>query len=102
MNVKSLQALILVAAGIVALIFVKLMFDMSNSMTEMTGYIRSLSEDVSAMQNDMQVMNQSMIRMEQSIAGFGRAFTPAGQQFQQLNPADMMQQVMPGTRQPPR
>lgn len=102
MNAKSLQALILVAAGIVALIFVKLMFDMSNSMTEMTGYIRSLSEDVSAMQKDMHVMNQSIIRMEKSIEGFGRAFTPASQQFQQLNPADMMQQVMPGTRQQPR
>jgi len=95
MTGKSLQALLIVCAGVIALIFVKLMFDMSTSMNEMTGYIRTMSQDVSEMQHDMHVMNESMLRMEKSIHGLGQAFSQGSEQFQQMSPAGMMQQVMP-------
>jgi tetrahydromethanopterin S-methyltransferase subunit B len=95
----SLQKLILIGAGVMALIFVKLMFDMSDSMEEMTGSISAIAHDVSEMQRDMRSMNESMQRMERSIHGFGKAFSPAAQPFQQMQPTDMMQQVWPSRGQ---
>jgi methyl-accepting chemotaxis protein len=92
---KSLQALVFVCAGVIALLFVKLMFDMSRSMSEMTGYVGAISQDVSEMQNSMLTMNESMQRMEKSIHGLGQAFGQGSKQFQQMNPAGMMQQVLP-------
>jgi methyl-accepting chemotaxis protein len=92
---KSLQALLFVCAGVIALLFVKLMFDMSRSMSEMTGYVGAISQDVSEMQNSMDSMNESMLRMEKSIHGLGQAFNQGSKQFQQMNPAGMMQQVLP-------
>ena len=92
---KSLQALLFVSAGIIALLFVKLMFDMSRSMSEMTGYVGAISQDVSEMQNNMNTMNESLLRMEKSIHGLGQAFSQGSKQFQQMNPAGMMQQVLP-------
>jgi len=92
---KSLQVLLFICAGVIALLFVKLMFDMSRSMSEMTGYISAISQDVSEMQNNIQTMNESMLRMEKSIHGLGQAFSQGSKQFQQMNPAGMMQQVLP-------
>jgi methyl-accepting chemotaxis protein len=92
---KSLQALLFVCAGVIALFFVKLMFDMSRSMNEMTGYVGAISQDVSEMQNSMHTMNESMLRMEKSIHGLGQAFSQGSEQFQQMNPAGMMQQMLP-------
>ncbi|MBT8127494.1 MAG: hypothetical protein HKP12_12290 [Gammaproteobacteria bacterium] len=102
MENTSLQKLIMISAGVIALFFVKLMSDMSDSMEEMTGSIRAIAQDVSEMQRDMHSMNESMQRMERSIHGFGKAFSPAGQQFQQMNPNDMMQQVWPSRGQQSR
>ena len=99
---KSLQALLFVCAGAIALVFVKLMFDMSRSMSEMTSYVGAMSEDVSEMQNSISVMNESMLRMEKSIFGLGQAFSQGSEQFQQMNPAGIMQQMLPGRGQPTR
>jgi uncharacterized protein YoxC len=99
---KSLQVFIFISAGIIALLLVKLMFDMSRSMTEMTTHISNISHDVSEMQNDMHGMNESILRMEKSIQGLGQAFSQGTRQFQQMNPAGMMQQVMPDRGQPDR
>jgi hypothetical protein len=96
---KSLQALLFVCAGIIALLFVKLMFDMSRSMSEMTGYVGAISQDVSEMQKSMDSMNESMLRMEKSIHGLGQAFSQGSKQFQQMNPTGMMQQVLPDRNQ---
>ena len=96
MTSKSLQALLFICAGVIALFFVKLMFDMSRSMNEMTGYVGAISQDVSEMQNSMHTMNESILRMEKSIHGLGQAFSQGSKQFQQMNPAGMMQQVLPG------
>ena len=95
MSSKSLQALLFVCAGVIALFFVKLMFDMSRSMNEMTGYVGAISQDVSEMQNSMHTMNESMLRMEKSIHGLGQAFSQGSEQFQQMNPGGMMQQMLP-------
>ena len=92
---KPIQALLFVCAGVIALLFVKLMFDMSSSMSEMTRYVGAISQDVSEMQNSMDSMNESMLRMEQSIHGLGQTFSQGSKQFQQMNPAGMMQQVLP-------
>jgi hypothetical protein len=61
----------------------------------MTVYISAISQDVSEMQNDMHIMNQSILRMEKSIHGLGQAFSQGSQQFQQMNPSGMLQQVLP-------
>ena len=92
---KSLQSLLFVCAGVIALLFVKLMFDISRSMSEMTEYVGAISQDVSEMQNSMHTMNESMLRMEKSIHGLGQTFGQGSKQFQQMNPAGMMQQVLP-------
>jgi methyl-accepting chemotaxis protein len=92
---KWLQALLFTSAGVVALLLIKLMFDISGSMREMTGHVGAISQDVSEMQNSLQTMNKSMLRMENSIHGLGQAFGQGSKQFQQMNPAGMMQQVMP-------
>ena len=99
MSSKSLQALLFVCAAVIALLFAKLMFDISRSMSEMTGHVGAISQDVSEMQNSMHTMNESMLRMEKSIHGLGQAFSQGSKQFQQMNPAGMMQQVLPGKEQ---
>ena len=96
---KSLQVSLFVCAGVIALLFLKLMFDMSRSMSEMTGHVGAISQDVSEMQNSMDSMNESMLRMEQSIHGLGQTFSQGSKQFQQMNPTGMMQQVLPGSDQ---
>jgi hypothetical protein len=68
-------------------------------MSEMTGYVGAMSEDVREMQNSMQTMNDSMLRMEKSIHDLGQAFGQGSKQFQQMNPAGMMQQVLPDSGQ---
>lgn len=68
-------------------------------MNEMTTYVGAISQDVSEMQNSIHTMNESMMRMEQSIHGLGQAFSQGSKQFQQMNPAGMMQQVLPGSGQ---
>jgi hypothetical protein len=40
-------------------------------------------------------MNDSLLRMEKSFHGLGQAFNQGSKQFQQMNPAGMMQQVLP-------
>ena len=102
MNSKTLQTLLFACAAIIALVFVKLMFDMSNSMTEMTGHMGTMSEDVSEMQHSLHIMNETMLRMEKSIHGVGQTFGQGSKQFQQMNPAGMMQQVIPGSGQQTR
>jgi methyl-accepting chemotaxis protein len=96
---KSLQALLYLCAGVIAILFVKLMFDMSSSMSEMTDYVGAISQDIGEMQNSMHTMNESMLRMEKSIHGLGQAFNQGSKQFQQMNPAGMMQQVLPDSGQ---
>jgi hypothetical protein len=46
MTSKLLQTLLYAGAGVITLLFVKLMFDMSRSMSEMTGYVGAMSQDV--------------------------------------------------------
>ena len=95
MSSKSIQAVLLVSAGAIALVFVKLMYDMSRSMSEMTAYVSTISQDINQMQQDMHVMNESMLRMEASMRGMGQAFSRGSEQFQQMSPGGMMQQVFP-------
>lgn len=64
-------------------------------MNSMTTYVGVISQDVGEMQNNIQAMNESMLRMERSIHGLGSAFSQGSEQFQQMNPAGMMQQVLP-------
>lgn len=99
MTSKLLQTLSFVCAGIIALLFLKLMFDISRSMNEMTEHVGAISKDVSEMQNSMHTMNESILRMEKSIHSLGQTFSPGSKQFQQMNPAGMIQQMLPDTGQ---
>lgn len=93
MSSKLLQTLAFLVAGIIALAFVKLMFDMNRSMAEMTGHVGSMAQEVREMRKSMQTMNDSMQRMEKSVHGMGQAFNVGSKQIQQMNPADMLQQM---------
>ena len=94
--------LFLAGAGVIALVFVKLMFDMSNSMNEMASHVGTMSQNVSEMQHSLHIMNETMLRMEKSIHGVGQTFGQGSKQFQQMNPAGMMQKVIPGSGQQTR
>ncbi|MBG7602219.1 MAG: hypothetical protein IZT60_06710 [Gammaproteobacteria bacterium] len=109
MNAKSGQVVVIIGAAVAALIFVKLMYDMSTSMTEMTGHVGTLSRDVTAMNASIDQMalnvanmNQSIQQIEGSMRGMGQAITRGSDQFQQWNPADMMKQVIPDGSRPSR
>jgi methyl-accepting chemotaxis protein len=91
--------LLFAGAGVVALVFAKLMFDISSSMSEMTGHVGAISRNVGEMQNSMRTMNDSMLRMEKSVHGLGQAFNQGSEQLQQMNPAGMMQHVLPNSGQ---
>jgi DNA anti-recombination protein RmuC len=95
MTSKSSQTLLILAIGVIALLFLKLMFDMSKSMSEMTEHVGAISQDVSEMQDSVNNMNESMQRMEKSIHGLGQTFSQGSQQLKQMNPAGMMQQMVP-------
>ena len=100
---------LIAAAVLAAVVLVRFMYDMSTAMREMTGYVGSLSRDVSSMNTSMAQMslevasmNQSIQRIEGSMRGMGQAISQGSEQFQQWNPADMMKQVVPGTGKPMR
>jgi DNA anti-recombination protein RmuC len=99
MSSKSTQTVIIAIAGIIALLFLKLMFDMNRSMSQMTDHVGAISRDVGELQGDVHSMNESMQRMEQSVHGLGQAFSQGSQQLQQMNPAGMMQKMIPGGEQ---
>ena len=97
MKGKLGQLLILLGAGCVALVFVKLMYDMSANMARMTDYVGSLSQDVAAMRvsmermtEDMAKMGVSMQRMDANIQNMGSAVQQGGKVFQQWNPTELM------------
>ena len=96
MNSKYGQTVIILGAGIMMLVLIKLMYDMSTSMSEMTRYVGSMSGDVAEMKTSMGKMNESIQRIETSMRGMGQAITQGSEQFQQWNPVDMMQQSVPG------
>ncbi len=87
----------LLGAGLVTLLFVKLMYDMSANMAQMTGYVGSLSRDVSVMRvsmeqmsDDMAKMRETMQRMDANIQGMGSAVKQGGKLFEQWNPNQIM------------
>ena len=112
MNSKTVQWLIFAVAGIVMILLVKLMLEMSGAVVEMTehvgsmsgsvtelnGHVASMARDVQSMNANMEQMNQAMQRMEGSIRGMGSAVTRGSEEFQQWNPGGVMQQMIPDTR----
>ena len=95
MSGKLIQTVLFVSAIAITLAFVKLMYDMSRSMTEMTTYISTMSQDINQMQQDMHAMNEAMLRIDNSIRGMGQAFSRGSEQLQRMSPGGMMQQVFP-------
>lgn len=90
MNSKSGSIVLLLAAGIIALVFVKLMYDMNSNMAKMTDYVGSLTKDVSTMRASMEEMNTSMKSIDKNIHAMGGAVEQGSQTFKQWNPAQMM------------
>jgi methyl-accepting chemotaxis protein len=91
------QAFILVCAAAIALLFVKLMYDMSANMAQMTNHVGSLSRDVSAMKNsmdsmsaDMSKMSESVQRMDSNIQAMGDTFGKSTKTLQQWDPTQIM------------
>lgn len=78
------------------------MYEISQSMTDMTHHVGAISRDVRDMRDSMNEitgnmlkMSESMDRMETSMRGMGKAFSQGSEQFQQWNPSEMMKQVIP-------
>jgi len=97
MNSRVAQVLVLLGAACVALVLVKLMYDMNVNMARMTDYVGVLSRDVAAMRTnmeqmsgDMTKMRESMQRMDANIQSMGGAVKQGGKLFQQWNPKEMM------------
>ena len=90
MNSKSGSIILLLAAGIIALVFVKLMYDMNSNMAKMTDYVGSLSRDVSTMRSSMEEMSTSMKSIDKNIHAMGGAVEQGSQTFKQWNPTQMM------------
>ena len=100
---KAAQTIAVVGALAVGFLFVKLMYDMTGAMDEMTGHVGAISRDVAEMRASMQQMtgnmgrmSESVDRMEISMRGMGRAFQQGSDQLQQWNPNEMMKQMVPG------
>lgn len=96
---KTVQTLILVGAGFIALMFVKLMYDMSRNMAKMTDYVGTLATEVSSMRDSMEVMSGDMSKMRASmesmdanIQGMGNAVRQGGKVFEQWDPTRIMRQ----------
>ena len=105
MGVKVGLVIVGLALALVAVVFVKLMNDMSSSMSEMTAHVGALSRDVSEMREgvtgmaaDMGQMNATMQRIEESMRGMGLAVTRGSEQMQRWNPMELMQQAAPGRK----
>ncbi|MES9904811.1 MAG: hypothetical protein ABW168_19310 [Sedimenticola sp.] len=105
MNSKLVSVLIILSAVATFAFMVKMMSDMSNSMTVMTHHMGALAKDVSSMNRTMSQMSdsttkmsESMIRMESSIEDMGRAFGQGSKQMQQWNPVQMMPNMLPGAK----
>ena len=97
LKTKFGQTLVLLVAGMLALVFVKLMYDMNVSMARMTGHVGTLARDVSAMRvsmedmsAQMQQMHLSMQRMDANIQGMTGAVEQGGKMFKQWDPTQMM------------
>ena len=97
LKMKSVQLLILLGAGIIALVFVKLMYDMSTNMARMTEHVGVLAKDVTAMQvsvadmsANMQQMGLYMQSIDANIKGMGSAVEQGGKVFKQWDPTQMM------------
>jgi hypothetical protein len=97
MKTNRAQLLILLGAACLALVFVKLMYDMSANMAKMTGYVGTLSQDVATMRvimermtEDMAGMRESMQRMDANIHAMGNTVKQGGKMFQQWNPTEIM------------
>ncbi len=96
---NSWQIAILIGAGIIFLLCVKLMYDMGSNMARMTDHVGSLARDVSDMKTsmngmaeDMSQMRKSMQRIDANIQNMGSAVEKGGKVFQQWDPTQMMQQ----------
>ena len=102
MTPKTPQMIAVLGALAVGFLFVKLMYDMTGAMDEMTGHVGAISKDVAEMRASMQQMTGNMMRMsdsvermEVSMRGMGRAFQQGSDQLQQWNPGEMMKQMVP-------
>ena len=85
MNLTRIQIIILLGALIITIVFVKLMYDMSSAMSEMTHHVGAISQDVAGMRasmdditGNMVKMSDSMERVEASMRGMGKAVTQIG------------------------
>ncbi len=89
---KAVNAIVLAGAALVALVFVKLMYDMSANMARMTDHVGAMSRDVAAMKLSMDTMSNNMAQMRESMQRMGGAVEQGGKVFQQWDPTKMLRQ----------
>jgi len=101
---------LLAAAAFVFLL--KLMYDMSQSMGQMTrdisamaadmhrmgGDMGALSEQVAGIRSDVGRMSADMGGMRDSVDRMSAVIHAGGKQIEQVNPMGVMQQMVPGVR----
>lgn len=77
-------------------VLLKLMYDINLNMVSMNEHIGALSRDVASMRVGVGEMARSVASMDQTMQGMGGAISQGSEQFQRLNPMEMMKQAVPG------
>lgn len=99
---KWLQMSILAAAVAGGAFFAQLMSRMLDYMGHMTAHVEALGQDVRSMTAAVQSMSAEVSRMQgtlvqlhTSVARMDQAIYRGSEQFQRMNPMDIIQQAMP-------
>jgi hypothetical protein len=104
-------ALYLAAAvgGAAFLVMVKLMYDMTSHMGQMTGQVSAISADLGRMRGQMETLTGDVAGMRESVASLATDVSgmragvesmagvvrSGSEQIEKLNPMDMLQRVLP-------
>lgn len=90
MNSKLGTAAVLLVGGVLSLVFVKLMYDMTTNMQRMTDYVGAMSQDVSVMRANMESMTGSIKSMDINIQSMGGAVKKGSETFNNWNPTQIL------------
>jgi hypothetical protein len=97
---KTVTVLLGIGGIAFGVLLLKLMYDINLNMVSMNEHIGALSRDVAAMRAGVDGMAQSVASMDQTMQGMGGAISQGSEQFQRLNPMEMMKQAVPGASRP--
>lgn len=91
--------LMAILAGCAFLYMVKLMHDMTGYIGRMSDQVTTMSQDMGLMRTQMESLTAEVAAMRTGVDTMAGVVRSSGEQFERLNPMDMMQRMMvPGQR----